>query len=81
VLSGEVDHRESFLAALAALVIRRQDSRTLVDEYANVHFLSAGNSPEKLVSIRGAADAVQQEIAAVQVMIQTVKASISRRHR
>lgn len=81
VLGGKttVDYRESFLACLAQLVLIRQSGRRLVEnlmkDRVEVRFLSPDNSTCDVSSIRGAGDAIQREIAALQVSIATFKAT------
>jgi hypothetical protein len=77
IVSGgcAVDFRENFINALAWLVLLRRNSREMVDEFARVKFLFPKNSVSKVASIRDAADALQEEIATLQVLIQNFKAT------
>jgi len=82
VLNGEKLHgngQESFVRMLSVLILTRQSGRQLVDELmenqVRMRFLSSDNRVADLGSIRTAGEAIQREIAALQVLIATFKAT------
>jgi hypothetical protein len=75
VLVGQDKFQRDFLYALKTLLIERDKARRVIDQGRGVILIDSSSAADGLGTLRSASEAIQKEVAALQVLIANFKAN------